>query len=197
MLQSLKSDIFIMNASSVSAMKPESFSQRRLYQTLGFNEVESITPLYFNPVAVRNPVNPQLLVRRTLVIGFPLKSDGIGLPGVDANLDKLKIKDAVLLDEKSRPELDILTAEVKKTGNTFVEIKNAATGKRLKVVGLFKLGVNSNFNSTMIASDSTFLNLFNRQKGIISLGLIKLKRGVDVDLTVAKMREYLPLDVQV
>ena len=195
--KSLNADIFIMNASSVTAMKPESFSQRRLYQALGFNEVASITPLYFNPVVVRNPVNPQLFVRRTLVIGFPLKSGIIGLPGVDANLDKLKIKDGVLLDEKSRPELDILTAEVKETGKSFVEIKNAGTGHRLTILGLFKLGVNSNFNATMIASDSTFLNLFNREKGIISLGLIQLKPGVDVDLAVAKMRAYLPLDIKV
>ena len=197
--KSLESEIFVMNASSVTAMKPESFSQRRLYQTLGFNEVESITPLYMTPVVLRNPINPSLFVRKTLVIGFPLKPDIIGLPGVDANLDKLKVEDAVLLDEKSRPELDPLIAEVKRTETAFVEMRNSGTGEvnRLKILGLFELGVNSNFNATLIMSDSTFLNLFNRKNGIISLGLIKLKPGVNVDLTVAKMREYLPQDVQV
>lgn len=197
--KSLENEIFVMNASSVTAIKPENFSQRRLYQSFGFNEVESITPLYFTIVVLRNPINPILFIRRTLVIGFPLRSGIISLPGVDANLDKLKVEDAVLLDRKSKPELEPLITEVTQTETAFLEMKNPVTGEvnRLKIVGLFELGVNSNFNATIITSDFNFLNLFNHKNGIISLGLIKLKPGVDVDLMVAQMRAYLPQDVKV
>lgn len=196
---SLQGEIFLMSPSSISILVPISFSQRRLDQVRALEEVESTTPLYLAPILWRNPRKRVLFLRQILVLGIPLKSGTIALPGVDANLEKLKKADRFLLDAKSRSEFDPYIMEVRQTGKAIVETKQQGSGSlsRIHVVGLFELGATTSFNAATITSISNFQKLFGRSRASISAGLIKLKPGTNVEQVVQKLRTLLPKDVEV
>jgi putative ABC transport system permease protein len=196
---SFQGEVFLMSPSSITILLPVGFSQRRLDQVRALEEVESTTPLYLAQILWRNPRNPAIFLRQILVLGMPLKSGTIALPGVDANLEKLKKADRFLLDEKSRIDFDPYILEVRQTGKAIVETRQLSSGslRRVHVVGLFQLGANTTFNAVTITSHSTFQKLFNRSRHSISLGVIKLKPGSNVEQVVQKIRNFLPNDVQV
>lgn len=56
---SLQGDIFILNSNSDTFTKLTSFSQRRLYETLAVDTVESVTPVYIGLASWKNPKKRQ------------------------------------------------------------------------------------------------------------------------------------------
>ena len=48
-------DIALFSPDSVFIVRPQSFSIRRLYQSLGFEGVENVTPVYIFPSTWKNP----------------------------------------------------------------------------------------------------------------------------------------------
>ncbi|MCU0989982.1 MAG: hypothetical protein MUE63_10455 [Xanthomonadales bacterium] len=50
-------DIALFSPDSVFIVRPEPFSIRRLYQALGFDAVEDVTPVYIFPAVWKNPWN--------------------------------------------------------------------------------------------------------------------------------------------
>lgn len=194
---SFNADIILLNTSSVTVLRPLKFSERRLYQTLAFNEVQSVTPLYYTLSLSRNPQNPQLFLRQIQVIGFPLTPETIDLPGVNEGLDRLKRENRFLLDRKSRKEFLPLVRQIETQGSVATEMRTPSDElKQIHLVGLFELGASTSFNSSAITSQETFLKVFNRPKGQINIGLIRLKPGSDTARVLQKLRQYLPGDVQ-
>ncbi|MBE9114285.1 FtsX-like permease family protein [Lusitaniella coriacea LEGE 07157] len=195
---SFQSDIFLMSASSVTSLRPVTFSERRLYQVLAFKEVESIAPIYLTQVLLKNPTNKSLFLRQVQVIAFPLKSQVIDLPGIEENLHKLKIDNVFLLDKKSRPEFLPLISEVNEKGKTIVEITTVGLAReKIEIAGLFELGASTSSNSALVTSDANFLRTFNRQRGEIGIGLIELKPEADLQQVLSKMEKYFNEDVKV
>ncbi|NES82106.1 MAG: FtsX-like permease family protein [Moorea sp. SIO2B7] len=195
---SFESDIFFTSASSVSALRPVTFSDRRLYQALAFNEVESVSPIYITVTYLKNPQKKSLFIRLIQVIAFPLKSQVMNLPGVEENLDKLKRDNSFLLDEKSRSELLPLIDELKQKGEVSTEITTVGSSrKKIDITGLFQLGASTSFNGILITGEANFLQTFRRNKGEIDIGLIKLKPGVDIQQVVSRMQSYLPEDIKI
>ncbi|NEO68376.1 ABC transporter permease DevC [Moorena sp. SIO3H5] len=194
---SFQSEVFLMSASTTTVLKPVTFSERRLYQALAFKEVESFTPIYMSIILWKNPKNKAVFIERIQVIGFPVTSSVIDLPGIEDNIDKLKLDNAFLLDEKSRPELAPVVSDIKNQGKAITEIKTNSGLKKIEVIGLFQLGANTTFNGTVITSDSNFFNIFGRNREEINLGLINLKPGVDTQKIISKMENYFPNDVKI
>ncbi|NEP49758.1 MAG: FtsX-like permease family protein [Moorea sp. SIO3C2] len=194
---SFQSEVFLMSASTTTVLKPVTFSERRLYQALAFKEVESVTPIYMSIILWKNPKNKAVFIERIQVIGFPVTSSVIDLPGIEDNIDKLKLDNAFLLDKKSRPELAPVVYDINNQGKAITEIKTNSGLKKIEVIGLFQLGANTTFNGAVITSDSNFLNIFGRNREEIDLGLIKLKPGVDTQKIISKMENYFPNDVKV
>jgi putative ABC transport system permease protein len=48
-------DIALFSPDSVFIVRPQPFSIRRLYQTLGFDAVQDVTPVYIFPAVWKNP----------------------------------------------------------------------------------------------------------------------------------------------
>jgi hypothetical protein len=73
-------DIALFSPDSVFIVRPQTFSIRRLYQTLGFEAVEDVTPVYIFPSVWKNPWNNE---RRSInTIGFhpdqrPVRQRGV------------------------------------------------------------------------------------------------------------------------
>ncbi len=189
---SLNGDIVLINQQSNALLAMEQFSQRRLYKALELQAVESVHPIYLDYTTWRNPITGR--PRSILIFGMNPESNLFDLPGVQSNLEQLKQPDVVLFDRSSREEYGPIAAKFK-TGNTvFAEVQR----RRVTVAGLFTLGTSFGADGNLITSDVNFLRIFrNRQRGLIDIGLIRLRSGQNPDDVAQKLRYHLPPDVNV
>jgi putative ABC transport system permease protein len=194
----LQGDIFLVSPRSTALIAMESFSERRLYQTLAFKEVKYISPIYLGFAQWKNPQTKNNW-RNIYVIGFDINYQVFDLPGVQENIEQLKLPDVVLFDEASRNEFGEIATEFKHEGIVTTELGDRGPGNRkIAVKGLFKLGTSFGADGNIITSDLNFLRIFQqRPKAYINLGVVKLGSGYEIDKVIQKMRQYLPNDIKI
>ena len=190
---SLQGDIFLISPDSVSLISMEQFSERRLYQVIGFKGVESVSPLYLDFARWKNPQTRK--TRNIFVIGFNPEEDVFNLPEVQQNASKLKVPDVVLFDEGSRAEYGPVSTEFNQRQSVTTEVRN----RKITVKGLFKIGPSFGADGNLITSDINFIRLFPnlRTKGLIDLGIINLKPNTNIEEALEEFRTILPKDVKV
>ncbi|MBW4563654.1 MAG: ABC transporter permease DevC [Mojavia pulchra JT2-VF2] len=187
----LKADLIMISPRSKSLAYMNSFPLRRLYQALGFDGVDSVSPLYVDFADWKNPITNNY--RAIFVFGFKPEKPVFTLPEVNQNLNKLKLPDTFLFDRYSRPEYGPIAAEFERNKQVVTEISNY----RIKTVGLFSLGPSFAADGNLITSDQNFLRLFrNHRPGEIEIGLITLKSGVDNQKVLNNLVAQLPKDVK-
>jgi len=189
---SLKGEIVLINRQSNAVLAMKSFSQRRLYKALDLPTVQSVHPIYLDYTIWKNPETGR--TRSILIYGINPEVNLFNLAGVQENLDKLKLPDTVLFDRSSRQEYGPIAANFDKGQNVTAEVRR----RKIKVVGLFTLGTSFGADGNLITSDVNFLRIFtNRQRGLVDIGVIKLKPGANVNAVAQELRNYLPQDVNV
>ncbi|MBW4642726.1 MAG: ABC transporter permease DevC [Goleter apudmare HA4340-LM2] len=189
---SLQGDIVLINRQSNAVLSMRSFSQRRLYKALDLPAVQSVHPIYLDYTSWKNPVTGR--PRSILTFGINPEVNLFNLPGVEENLEKLKLPDVVLFDRSSRVEYGPIADDVKQGKTVTAEVRR----RRIKVAGLFTLGASFGADGNLITSDVNFLRIFsNRQRGLIDIGLIKLKPGANLAAVTLDLRNYLPEEINV
>ncbi|MEH1821381.1 MAG: ABC transporter permease DevC [Nostoc sp.] len=189
---SLQGDIVLINSQSNAILAMRSFSQRRLYKALELPAVQSVHPIYLDFTIWKNPVTGR--PRSILIFGMNPETNLVNLPGVQENLDKLKLPDVVLFDRSSRLEYGPIATNYDQGKPVTAEVRR----RRIKVGGLFTLGASFGADGNLITSDLNFFRIFNnRQKGLIDIGLIRLKPGADANVVAQQLRKYLPNEVNV
>lgn len=189
---SLQGDIVLINSQSNAILAMRSFSQRRLYKALELPAVQSVHPIYLDFTIWKNPVTGR--PRSILIFGMNPETNLVNLPGVQENLDKLKLPDVVLFDRSSRVEYGPIAANYDQGKPVTAEVRR----RRIKVGGLFTLGASFGADGNLITSDINFFRIFsNRQKGLIDIGLIRLKPGADANVVAQQLRKYLPNELNV
>lgn len=185
-------DIALFSPDSVFIVRPQPFSIRRLYQTLAFEEVEGITPVYIFPAVWKNPWTNE---RRSInAIGLNPEDDVLDAPGFSVALQDLTQQDTVIFDMASRPEFGPVADAVRDAGTLKTEIND----REMDVVGLFEMGTSFGIDGTIIMSDDNWLRLFpERLRNEIHLGLIRLTSSADPDAVRDRLKAYLPEDVLV
>ena len=185
-------DIALFSPDSVFIVRPQTFSIRRLYQAMGYEAVESATPVYIFPSVWKNPWNNQ---RRSInTIGFHPDDKLLDLPGFEASRELLRQQDVVLFDRASRPEFGDVGSAIDAGEAVVTEIND----REIEVAGVFEMGTSFGIDGTVITSDDNWLRLFpDKPRSEIQLGLIRLKPGVDTGQVRDAMEEYLPDDVLV
>jgi putative ABC transport system permease protein len=192
MHRNLQGDIFLISPQSTAIMAMKSFPNRRLYQSLGFEGVKSVNPVYVGLGLWRNPQTKG--TRSIMVMGFNPTDSILNLPGVTNNLNKIKMPDVVLFDDASRPEFGPIPQEFKQGKDITTEVE----GRRIRVGDLFTLGASFGADGNIVTSDLNFLRIFpKRDKGVIDIGVIKLEPGTDVNRVIGNMRKTFPKDVKV
>jgi len=185
-------DIALFSPDSVFIVRPQPFSIRRLYQTLGLETVEDITPVYIFPAVWKNPWNS---TRRSInAIGLTPEDDVLDAPGFSAAKQGLTQQDTVIFDIGSRPEFGSVADAVRDAGILQTEIND----REIDVVGLFEMGTSFGIDGTVIMSDDNWLRLFpEHPRNQIHLGLIRLTTSAEPDVVRDDLRAYLPEDVLV
>ncbi len=188
----LQYDIALFSPDSVFIVRPEGFSIRRLYQVLGTEGVENITPVYIFPSVWKNPWNNQ---RRSInTLGFDSDRPFLDAPGFEDARHLLQGQNAVLFDAASRPEFGDVAAHMAEQGPLITEIND----REMEVVGLFRMGTSFGIDGSVITNVDNWLRMFpERQRDEIQLGLIHLQDPAAASEIRDRLRAYLPKDVLV
>lgn len=188
----LKGDLVLISPKSLYLVSMQSFSRRRLYQALAFDGVESIAPVYVGIGLWKNPGTRKF--RNIFVLGIDPTDSVLDLPAVNKELDTLRLSDLALFDRRSRPEF----GPVARMFDAGTPVVTEVSDRRISVVGLFRLGTSFGIDGSLITSDLNFLRIFkHRPPGLIDIGLIKLRPGVDPERLRSTLEAALPKDVRV
>ncbi len=183
---SLNGEIVLIHSKSSALLSMQRFSQRRLYKARDLKTVEAVYPIYLDYTNWKNPING--IPRNLLVIGINPQKPIFNLPGIQENLKKTNLPNVVLYDRSSRQEYGPIAAKFEQGNLVKAEVRR----RLIKVGGLFKLGASFGADGNLITSDVNFLRIFNnRQRGLIDIGLIKLKPGADSKLVARQLKQYL------
>lgn len=194
----LRTDLILVSSQYKSLTSQQSFPRSRLYQALGFNGVESVSPIYFQFSMLKNPQNGQK--NSIFFIGFDVAKPILNLSEVSENINKLKIPDVVLFDRESRLEFGPIAEKFEREKSVDFEIAsyNEERGYRVKVGGLFSLGPSFGADGNLITNYLTFLRaLPRRQADKIDVGLITLKPGTDIQKVRLNLLSNFPKDVKI
>lgn len=196
--RSLQGDLFLVSSQYKALTATQSFSRTRLYQGLGFEGVESVTPIYLGFAKFKNPDTGEKY--SIYVMGFEPSKAVINLPGIEENIDKLKRSNLVLFDQDSRPEFGDVALRFQQ-GESLPSIEifpfDSLSGLRLRVGGLFSLGPSFGVDGNLIVSDTTFLRIFQnaRPADKIDVGAITLSPRVNQETITQQLRDKLPDDI--
>lgn len=190
--RNLQADLVLINPQFQTLFSVKSFSRERLYQSLAYDGVESVSPVYVATGQWRNPETR--LDRAILVWGIDPARPAFKFPEVNTNLNAIQPLYHVLFDQAGRPEYGAVGEWFKQTGGVETELNS----KGVAVKGLFSNGASFAADGNVIASDSTFLQLFpDRKPDRIEVGLISLKPGADIEQVRSQLEAGLPDDVRV
>ncbi len=190
-------EIVMYDSSLTTALRSPHFSHHRLYQTLAYDEVVSVAPLYLGVAQLRDPAGSSNFLDLVQVIGVPIGKNALLIPEVEAHRDILSRRRSALIDVKSRNEFSPIINFVQDQGTFRTEMRTGTLQSALRIEALFSLGSNTSSNAHVIISDVTFMEVFIRDRGLIDMGLIKLKPGVDADQFVQRLQKVIPKDVRV
>jgi putative ABC transport system permease protein len=192
----LKGDIFLISPQSTSLISMKTFPDRRLYQALGFDGVESITPMYLGFGNWKNPFwegLPQPQTRQIMVVGIVPGDSVFTLPEVEASTPQLRLTDRVIFDSASRPEFGPIPQKLPELTAQGKIIQTEIDSRRIEVGGLFKLGASFGADGNLITSDLNFLRIFpKREKDKIDIGVVRLKPGANLTQILERMQKGLP-----
>ena len=189
--RSLNADVVLISPQARNLVSMSTFSRRRIYQALDVPGVKSTEALYTNFADWKNPETRKKT--SILIVGTNPNHQAFNLPGVNANLEKIKLPDTVVFDRATRGEYTetIAALEAGKTPTTEIERRT------ITLHGLFEVGASFATDGTLITSQENFLRLFpRRQTGAISIGLVELEAGADPTQVTAALNAHLPEDVR-
>ena len=185
----MDADIIIRSAQYRDLNVSNTFSRRRLYQIQSLEGVASAEPLY---IATKQWKNPQTRRKTVLtLVGQSLDRPAFNVAEITQNLDKLKPPDTFLFDRLARGDYATVVAQAEK-GQPF---KAEIDRRSVQVVGLFSLGASFASDGTLITSQENFLRFFpDRGAGQVSLGLIRVKPGVEPNAVLNEIKSILSPD---
>lgn len=181
----LSGDLFLMHKQSEAMWRPVTFKRNELLRTLGHPAVAEVAPLYLGLASFKN-IKTQ--TKRTLMVyGFDPDAELFDVDSVRSRRHELRLKDTVMFDEFSRPEFGPMR-ELLEAGRTETEINDY----KIRVTGLFRLGVSFAADGNVVTSDLNFMRIFpGRNPGDIDIGVIKLHPGVSLDQVKTDLVERL------
>ncbi len=190
LIQSIDADIVIRSPQYRDLSLPSTFTRRRIYQIRDLNGVESAEALYTDTVVWKNP---QTLKKTQLTLaGQNIERPALKIPEIIPHLNKLNQPDTFVFDQYARGEYVKVVEQIKQGKSVKTEIDR----RTIEVVGLFPLGASFATDGTLVTSQENFLRFFpNRNAGQVTLGLVKVKAGTDVNQVLADIQAILPKDV--
>lgn len=181
-------EVYLLSPQTLEISTNRAFPLKRLYQAGGYPGIERAMPLYAGYLQWRNPETRKN--RSIFVFGINPDDPVFISPEIRSpeNQAALLRPDTALMDRLSRPEFGPQTV------GTVTEVDR----RKLVIGGQYSLGGGFAADGTLIMSDQNFRRFFDPfPLDLISIGLIKLKPGVDPNQVAQTLRQVLPKDVLV
>ncbi len=186
-------DLAMLSPKTDFLVSSKQFPRARLYQTLGFDGVESASAVYMRLVSWRNPADPSN-ARNILAIGFDPSEPGFERLLDPDQLEAIKKPDQVIFDRLGRDEYGPVREMLDAGEAVSAEIND----RRVDIAGMYRIGTSFGLDGGVITSDLNFLRILpTRKKSAIDFGLIKLEPGQDAAEVQARIRAEIPADVRV
>ncbi|MDJ0573365.1 MAG: ABC transporter permease DevC [Pleurocapsa sp. MO_192.B19] len=187
----IQGDIVLVSNRATNFNKLYTFPRRRLYQARDIPGVKSAEAVYVGSLDWRNPQTREKA--SMMVIGFDPERPVFTLPEVNSQLDRVKIPHTVLFDRASRGEYQEVISQIEQGKTLTTEIERTT----VTIGGLFQVGASFRDDGALITSEQNFLRLFpQRQAGAVSLGVIKLEEGYNLEDARTYLNAYLPEDIR-
>jgi putative ABC transport system permease protein len=180
----LNADLVMLHVKRTSLLESHRFPPLRLSMIQAYDDVAEAVPFYEGFTTLRNPQTRQ--VRKIYALAFLPGTRALRLPGLESYEERLTQPGTVLYDRRSRYIF----------GRVEAGMSLDLEGDRPhRVVGLVALGPNFGYDGYLLMSGSTWKGLGNGDG--VSLGLIRVRPGTDVDRLAARLKAELPEDVTV
>ena len=191
-LEKLQYDVAILSVDTLYIGRSVSFSSRRLYQALGVPGVAGVSPVYASMAVWKNPFDHG--TRNLFTLGVDPADEALAAAGLQGSLKRVRRRDTLLFDARSRPEFGPVAAELRAGRPVETEVND----RTVEVVGLFEVGSSFGIDGSVLTSEDNFLRLFpGRARTQIDFGLVTLEPGADPEAVRDAIRAVLPEDVLV
>jgi len=169
------------------------FPKTRLLQADGLAEVQDDASLNLGSLPFKNPETGR--ERSIFIMAFNPEEHPFKNPQILTQQDKLKEDDVLLFDTLSRSDYgEIGPLLAANQGDVETEVE----GRRMLIGGTFTMGPTFAADGNVLMSRKAFLQVWpNGREDEISVGLLTLKPGSDVEAAAQKLRTALPEDVDV
>jgi len=186
-IRGLDGDLLIQSVHKYQFATRDPFPAAELNAAENVPGVASARPLYADwfDFFWKNPTDGQVFLVRAF--GFDPDEPVFLFPDVNANREKLKDANTVLVDRRARRFLGM------DAGASETEIN----GMKSKIVGSFALGPDFVSDGTVIVSGRTFANLLRGSSPGVDVGVIKIRSGEDPTAVQQAVRKALPATIAV
>ena len=201
--ENLTGDLLLISASNKSLQIRTSFPNTYLYQAEAIDGVASASPVY---LSWGRWVNPESLSPRNTsskppsfdfvrIIAFnPSQPPVLNIPEVNRYTSQLNKPHTVLFDRLSASSL----GEIPELLNRNTDLVTMMSNHRTNIVGAFTMGRSFFESGNVIMSDWTYVQHDPRHSlDRVTIGVITLEPGANLDRVLNRLRKTLPEDVAV
>lgn len=193
-LDRLEFDLLIRSPEYLHLYEAGLVDQNVLQLLRGHPQIEQVAPFYIMLQRWQSLGDDQLF-QGIAVMGMRLDRPVFDVPEIRAQLASLTRSDAVLIDRATRA--DFGPADGVRFGDQDIGRSTILGQQRVQLVGHFRVGTGLATNGALLMSEATFDRITPvdvRQHA--SLGLARLKPGVDPDQAAEQIRAWLATRLQ-
>ena len=158
-------DLLLVSPEYLFVARTGTFPLNRLEEMRAIPGVESVAPVWQSFGEWRTPETR--LRWGVLMLGVDPERPVFRSPAMAAQMESLRIPDNALFDTLSRPEFGVLQPGVA------TEINH----RRVRLVGNYTIGTGFVAGASIIASQETLRRISGTDREMVSLGLVRLKKG--------------------
>jgi putative ABC transport system permease protein len=194
LIRHLDGQLMIVSRTVYTLSVPYGFPYRRIDQAKAFSEVEAGVPVSIETRRSFWRSVADSLPRPIRVVAYPPATDAINLAALAARRDEWGRPGMAMADRRSR------TARL---GPLEAGTVSELSGKTVRIVDTFELGADYQSDGTLVMSDSTLADIFPDRLGLtrgddnVTVGLLRVRPGVDLEELRRRIEAALPADVRV
>jgi putative ABC transport system permease protein len=191
-IRRMQGELMMVSAGYSNLGSLQLFDRSRLYQALGVEGVEGVSPLHIARGTWITPGTREMF--DIFVYGVSLSRPSLALPELEENPSRLQPLRNALFDRNSKEQYGPLAKELKSKPYVNVEVNQ----KQLRIIDTFSLGATFAADANLVVSDNTFFLIFSdKNPSQIEVGLIQLEPGVDPLSVQRALQPLMPKDVKV